>query len=378
MKKKIASYRLTKIFVIFVFFFGISLPTFSQKNPEKQDAVDSEKSLEDSENKEISKIKKPNEKKLTPEQLTKKKEILEKILKFGSTKERKEALRELWNFPKEYSSDLYKVLPELLNEDPDISIKIATIKTISELELTSENKSIINSLSNESDDVKEAAVYAIHKLKIDEACTNLLDILKSKDFSKNTNLTSSIISTLGELPGGKNAYQFLEAKFIDKTSNADIRAQIVLFFGKIKDLRSEKILLEAVENEDEEIVIRAYSMNSLGKINSQSSIAPLKKILKKIKEVKGKAEIKKYSPLKIYGISALALLGDKDILKELFVYAKDDDTNVRIRAIKQLGEIKSKEALELLEYKAKRDPSPKVQAAAKKAIEEINGTTEKK
>ncbi len=380
LKKKIENFKRVKIQLFFVLFFCVPAILFPQKVADKPQVTDSDKSSDETEEKDETKASNKAKvgKNLTPEQLTKKKDILEKILKFGSAKERKEALRELLHFPKEHSIELYKILSELLKEDPDISIKIVAIKTISELELTSENKSVVEALSNESDDVKEASVYAIRKLKIDEAGKDLLELLKSKDFSKNSNLTSSIIATLGEIPSGKNAYEFLEAKFLDKTSNPDIRAQIVLYFGKIKDLRPEKILLEAAENENEEIVIRAYAMNSLGKINSQNSIEPLKKILKKIKEYKSKTEIKKYSPLKIYGISALSLLGDKDILKELFAYAKDDDANVRIRAIKQLGETKNKAALELLDYKAKRDPSPKVQAAAKKAIEEINGTTQTK
>jgi len=380
LKKKIENFKRVKIQLFFVLFFCVPAILFPQKVADKPQVTDSDKSSDETEEKDETKASNKAKvgKNLTPEQLTKKKDILEKILKFGSAKERKEALRELLHFPKEHSIELYKILSELLKEDPDISIKIVAIKTISELELTSENKSVVEALSNESDDVKEASVYAIRKLKIDEAGKDLLELLKSKDFSKNSNLTSSIIATLGEIPSGKNAYEFLEAKFLDKTSNPDIRAQIVLYFGKIKDLRPEKILLEAAENENEEIVIRAYAMNSLGKINSQNSIEPLKKILKKIKEYKSKTEIKKYSPLKIYGISALSLLGDKDILKELFAYAKDDDANVRIRAIKQLGETKNKAALELLDYKAKRDPSPKVQAAAKKAIEEINGTSQTK
>ena len=91
----------------------------------------------------------------------------------------------------------------------------------------------------------------------------------------------------------------------------------------------------------------------------------------KINETKSKLDIKRLSNLKIYSIAALVLLGDTEILKDLVSYAKDDDANVRLRAVKQLGEIDNKEVIELLEYKAQRDPSKKVQEVAKKALEDL-------
>jgi uncharacterized protein (DUF305 family) len=43
---------------------------------------------------------------------------------------------------------------------------------------------------------------------------------------------------------------------------------------------------------------------------------------------------------------------------------------VRLRAIKQLGEVPDPNVIELVEYKAQRDPNRKVQELAKKIIEE--------
>ncbi len=70
-------------------------------------------------------------------------------------------------------------------------------------------------------------------------------------------------------------------------------------------------------------------------------------------------------------MSALVALGDKNILQELISYSKDDDPNVRLRAIQQLSELKDPSIVELIEYKALRDPNKKVQKAARDILEKI-------
>ena len=149
-----------------------------------------------------------------------------------------------------------------------------------------------------------------------------------------------------------------------------MRSSIALYFGKIKDNKAESALIEVATDESEDITLRSYAVNSLGKMNSPRSVSELRTMLSKINEAKSKTEIKKYSALKLYVISALILLGDKDILKDLIVYAKDDDPSVRLRAIKQLGEVPDPNVIELIEYKAQRDPNRKVQELAKKILEE--------
>lgn len=96
----------------------------------------------------------------------------------------------------------------------------------------------------------------------------------------------------------------------------------------------------------------------------------MREVLEKINDTKNKFEVKRLSNLKLYCIGALVALGDLEIMKELFNYAKDDDPNIRMRALKQLAEVASPEAMELIEYKAQRDPSKKVQEVAKKILEE--------
>lgn len=315
--------------------------------------------------------KQKNSPSLSLNQIQKKKEILEKILKFGSNRERKEAMRELLHFPKEHSQELYQLVSEILANDTDLGIRIVCLRTLGEIGYTKEPPVIINLLSEKSDDIKEAAVFAIQKLKLDEASPEIVKLLKEQDFSKNMTLVNNSVTALGELQSGKVGGDFLESKFRDKTTHANVRSNIALYFSKTKDTRAEAALIDAASDEGEDQTTRAYAVNALGKMNSHKSIPAIREILSKINDAKGKFEVKKLAHLKIYCISALVALGDSEVMKELVSYAKDDDPNIRIRAIKQLAEFDTKEMREMLEYKAQRDPSKKVQETAKKLLEEL-------
>ena len=314
--------------------------------------------------------KKAKKHSLTPEQLKKKKEIIEKVLKFGSNKERKEAMRELSHLSSEGLDELVKIVSDTLANDTDNGIKVSCLRTLAELEVKTESKNIIEAVKSKSDDVKDAAIHTIQKLKIEEASEELGSFLKNQDFTKSSTLVSATINTLSELESGKNSSEFLENKFRDKTTSLDLRSSIALYFGKIKDNKAESALLDVATDDSEDVTLRSYSVNSLGKMHSPRAVSELRTMLAKINESKSKTDIKKNSGLKLYVISALILLGDKDILKDLIVYAKDDDPAVRLRAIKQLGEVPDPNVIELVEYKAQRDPNRKVQELAKKIIEE--------
>ncbi|MDX1957986.1 MAG: HEAT repeat domain-containing protein [Leptospiraceae bacterium] len=308
---------------------------------------------------------------LTPEQIVKKKEILEKVLKFGSNKERREAMRELLHFPKEHGNELYTIVADSLATETDMGVKISFIKGLAELNYRKNSEPIIKALNDKSDDVREAAIFAIQKMKLEEGAGELVKLLKDQDFSKNQMLTTNAITALSELESGKEIAGFLESKFREKTTHSNVRAAIALYFGKTKDKIAESALIDIASDESEEQMTRAYAVNSLGKMSSQKSIPFIRSILEKINDSKNKFDTKKFANLKIYCISALVSLGDSEILKELITYAKDDDANIRIRAIKQLAETPNKDVLELIEYKAVRDPSRKVQEVAKKVLEDL-------
>ncbi|TGL46170.1 HEAT repeat domain-containing protein [Leptospira meyeri] len=313
------------------------------------------------------------EKELSPEQLAKKKDVLSKMVRYGTSQERKQALGELTRFPKESASELYILVGEQLKTEKDMGMKIVLLKTIGDLDLKENKDTIIGLFEDANEDVAKQAVTSAKKMKLAEATSPLLEKVKKEDFTKNSNSLSLYISALGELPEGKTAALFLETKFREKFNNADMRGQIALYFGSVLYADAESALMEVAFDEIQPTTLRCYSMNTLGKLKSETAKPKLYELLDSLKKTAGKLDAKKAQSLKIYAIGALVTMGDKEVFQELNEFARDDDSMVRLRAIEFMGNLKDPKALELLEYKRDRDPSPKVQKAAKKAIDQING-----
>ncbi|WP_080634531.1 HEAT repeat domain-containing protein [Leptospira weilii] len=309
--------------------------------------------------------------KFSEEQLLKKKDVLLQVLKFGTTKERAMALRELQDFPPEHSGALIDQLGKILDKDPDWMMRVYTIRAVAELKLIQYGESILKLLKSDQPDIQKESIYATKKLKLEKAAPILFEILKSQDFTKNSNLTVGLLDTLGEFPPQEEASSFLLARLNENFNDPEIRAQIALFFGKSKDKKAEGALLEIYKDSKEPVTLRSFSVSALGKMKSFSSMSTIKEELEKIRNLKNKEEVKNFQPLKIHSVTALVSMGDKDILEELYAYARDDDPIVRLRAIKHLTDTGDMSVLEILEYKAQRDPSEKVKKAAKTAIEKL-------
>ncbi|MGJ4746518.1 HEAT repeat domain-containing protein [Leptospira sp. SA-E8] len=320
---------------------------------------------------EISSKEAPPKPKYTEEQIRKKKEVLYKVLKYGTTKERASALRELEDFPKEEAGELYDQVGVILSKDPDWSMKIYALRISGILKLTQFEDKIIVLLKHDQQDVQKEAVYVVKKLKFDSGIPVLTELLKSQDFTKNSNFLIALIETLAEFPQASEAFSVLEARFQEKFNDPEVRAQIALYFGKVKKSSIENVLIATVKDEKEPITLRAYSVNALGKIKSEAAITPLRELLEKIRALKSKNDIQDYQALKIHTITALVSLGDKEIIEELYSFARDDDAMVRLRAIKHLAETEDPAVIEILEYKAQRDPSEKVKRAAQNALDTL-------
>lgn len=313
----------------------------------------------------------PPKPKYTEEQIKKKKEILSKILKYGTTKERASAIRELEDFPREEAGELYDQIGVILSKDPDWSMRIYALRITGILGLNKFEDKVVALLQHDQQDVQKEAVYVIRKLKLGSGIPPMTNILKAQDFTKNSNFLVALIEALSEFPDASDAFSVLEARFQEKFNDPEVRAQIALYFGKVKRKSVEDLLITTVKDEKEPITIRAYSVNALGKIKSSAAISPLRELLDKIRNLKSKNDIQDYQALKIHTITALVSLGDKEIIEELYSFARDDDAMVRLRAIKHLAETEDPAVIEILEYKAQRDPSEKVKKAAQNALDQL-------
>lgn len=307
---------------------------------------------------------------LSPELIAKKNDIFLKIMKFGTGNERREAMHAIVEF-KERDPELIKYVAEIMTRDPEQSLRNSAIKALVKMEIKTEADNYISLLKDENEDMVLQSVFALKQLEIQKGIIPLLDLLQKSDMKKNDNLTVAIIEALGALDKNQQSYNFLKDQFKNTENNAQIRAAIALYFGSSIAKNAELLLLDSANDKKEEITIRCYAINSLGKLNSKPAIPHLKKILDDLKKENSKGSSRQNQTLKIYALSALVKLGDSSIKDELFSFARDDDPVVRLRAIKFLEDINDPDVVDLLEYKAKRDPSNKVQAAATKALAKL-------
>ncbi|MCX8000871.1 MAG: hypothetical protein N3A69_18345, partial [Leptospiraceae bacterium] len=180
---------------------------------------------------------------------------------------------------------------DVYKRQPDMSVKIAAIRTLSEVGYKKEPNVLVSTLSDKNDDIKEAGIFAIQKLKLEEGSEELLKLLKNSDFTKNQTLINNAIVALAEVDSGKQGVDFLESKFREKTTHPNIRASIALYFGKVKALKTESTLQDVLVDEMDDPTTRAFAANALGKMNSFSSIPKLREVLDKINETKKKREV---------------------------------------------------------------------------------------
>ncbi|MCC5816665.1 MAG: HEAT repeat domain-containing protein [Leptospira sp.] len=309
--------------------------------------------------------------------LTRKTEILTKVLKYGTSLERKAGLMEIEKLPKEFSDTLKPLIMESLEKEKEATMRSAFIRVLGSLEIAEGNEEIYKALGEENEDLARQAVASLKKINPENGWEKVLARLKTEDLTKNSNLTVSLVEALAELKGGEGAADFLESKLKENFNSPEIRSQIALYMGKKKIKNSEITLQKIAFNKDESLSLRNYSINSLGKIDSKSSIPKLRELIDELRNQPTGSDSRKNQLLKIYSLGALVDLGAEGVFEEIVEFTRDDDSFVRFRAIQFLAETKREEAKEILEYKSMRDPSPKIIKYAKDTLEKWDEETPK-
>jgi HEAT repeat protein len=125
-----------------------------------------------------------------------------------------------------------------------------------------------------------------------------------------------------------------------------------------------KRLVEIVSNRSEDKVWRMYACEALGKIKDPEVIPVLKSVFSE-----------KDPLLKAYAASALANFNMAEVIDILIQGLKDNYWKVRVASAKGLARPEGAKAVEILKYKAKKDPENVVRREAIRALGAI-GTGE--
>ncbi len=300
---------------------------------------------------------------------------IEQTLEYGINKDRIQAINTIHSIKTpSIRNRLLKRLVEVIKTERNSDVLEKAITVASDHNVRAAVDPIMKHLDHSIEEVKIAAVYAIKRLKAKSATGRLVGLLKKQDLSERSNYTEALVQTLGDF----NATELVDfaTASIDRNDTAlGNREQLVLFLGKLSTGRSKEFLMKLYGDEEEELIIRAYAVNSLAKLKAAEATGKIKEVLDTIESYPFKRR-KRYYNLFIYSISALARLGDREAVDRLTDSLRSDNAMVRYRAVRLLKEFKDKRTIDILKYKMENDPSPKVREAAKEVLEELGVNTD--
>ncbi|MDH5654376.1 MAG: HEAT repeat domain-containing protein [Spirochaetia bacterium] len=296
---------------------------------------------------------------------------LKDAIRYQNSTERRQAIGNIKSLEKKEQDEFIPLLKKFAVDDLDYFVRESSVRTLGELDRRDAEDVFIQALKDSKTDVKRAAVRALSRIETKDL-KPVFEMVQKEDFSEYSNLMTASIRLLGKKKY-KDAKDFFKQKADHPETNLETRKTIILFFGNAEVSAMKNYLLEMAKDESEDLTIREYAVNSLGKLNDKSVIPDLKSMYDKIRTLRNKQERSQFSRLKLQLITAMIRLGDETAIPEILSAAKDDDPNVRVKAIRQIGEMKLESARELLEYKAKYDMSKLVKKESKAALNLLDG-----
>ena len=297
-------------------------------------------------------------------------EWIEKTLEYGIQKERKDALDRMLTIKnKGIREKLDSKLIEIIRDEINPEVKTKAITVAGQLKLKESIPELIKSLNDKTDDVQVASVYAIKKIHDITATEILVKKLKEQELSENSRLVEALIDTLGKFKAVQLDNFAIESIKNNKTRK-NIRVSLILLLGRIGAGKSKDFLISLLKDNDEDQQVRAYAASSLAQLGAREAAKEINDIIQQIESYSFKKKKRNYT-LYIHCIAALTKLGDEKAFPRLINSLRSDNAMVRLKAIKLIKEIKNKRTIDILKYKMKHDPNPKIQKAAKEALREL-------
>ncbi|MBW7858031.1 MAG: hypothetical protein H3C43_07035, partial [Leptonema sp. (in: Bacteria)] len=311
--------------------------------------------------------------------------LLKNRILYAASTERRNAIRDLRRFTKEEQAKFYPDLSTIVKTDKDIAVREAALRYLAEegADTTEAKEAYRAGLDDAERNVKIEALKGIRKIEMKEAAPFLEKLISESELTENDSVIHAAIRTLGGLKyeSTELTERFMKA-IDDSATEAETKRSIVLYAGSVKSVSMKAKILELVEDQNQDITIRSYAANTLGKTaaidggtassaDREQFKKSLNQVLEEIREIRDGRGRARMNPLKQQSILALIRMGDDSVSGELQNAAQDDDAGTRLRAIRYIGELKLKQFKELVEFKSKHDDSPKVRKEAERVLKDL-------
>ena len=248
---------------------------------------------------------------------------------------------------------------ELYVESRNPELKARAAETLAAMKYEPSRSAAREILEGYPDDEKlvNASIDLLMTLKDSES----VSLLRSYAEDVNTAIALKAVSALGEL-GGSEEVDFLKELWESEDTASNVRAELLSSLGKLGDSGSIPFLTGILQDESQERSFRWRACQALGSIADPDSLPALEAALNDSDTI-----------LRTYAIRALREFDGKLVYDYFIEALRDSFWRVRLAAIETLGERKEKQAVDILEYKARYDPEEKIRLAAVEALGEIGG-----
>lgn len=277
-------------------------------------------------------------------------------LKYGIDQEVLDLIKSIQeNKITEFDSDFLMIFTESKNA----KIKEAIIRYFLDMENPFAKDVVVTYLENYDLEQKTAILayldYVKH-FKITEAGDAVSEMLTDSD----TSLVSSAVTVLGAL-NSSDYFEDIWALYEDDDNDDNIKSAVIRALGESGDPAHLPFLIEILEDTDQRKAFRWYACEALGKIADPSSLDLFTTVWNEndpIMKTYILKALKSYQMDQVYAIYEEAM--------------RNQSWKVRVEAIKALGDISYVKAIDIIIYKARKDPEMPVRKSAFQTIAEIN------
>ncbi|RKX78486.1 MAG: hypothetical protein DRP87_06135 [Spirochaetes bacterium] len=281
------------------------------------------------------------------------------ILKYGIDSEIIELVDKMIE---ERDDSLAEEAEKVFKQTTNPRVRIKLLNFFSQIEYRNAEEMVLKLIEdheNRDRDLIVESIRYISESKNNEILTKAAEILEELTTHRENEIASAAIKGLGKT-GKKEYAEKLISLFEKRDYPSSLKPEIILALGDLKAEKALEPLIKILENKDESEVLRRYACDSLGKIGNPKAVEPLIRAFRTGDTI-----------LRSYAIYALGKFPGEETESILIDALRDSYYKVRISAAKALGERKVKSAVDILIYKAERDPEPSVREEAIKALADI-------
>jgi len=262
-----------------------------------------------------------------------------------------------------YNEELLNILTETGNT----KIKLPILSFYEEQESDIAAEYTLSVLQDAADDYDVDEKVLIASISYSGTIKNIESVeflYKLSDFNKPM-IAAAAIRTLGKTGDVTYADKFLERIQDDdyEDDETELRESSILLMGELKYKPAVITLLDIVQDDNYSSVARRYACDSLGRIGDEEAIPVLKELLNDPDSI-----------LRSYVLTSLAYFQNEEIESIIIQSLRDSFWRIRVAACKALSDRKSSNAVDILIYKAEKDPEPNVKKAAMTALSVIGGS----